>query len=192
MLLAVDTGNIDVQSFPRSCQGGQVAPPQASWPARPQSFSASRRTACEAGFFIFHPMAAALAIWMDEHLARPAIVARAIRVIETLANCPHPRDARRMERVREIGVADFLEGSRADGGLLCAPAADLLCRSPFRESLAAFHGFASASTCRPLSVIRSTATSSTSRPARVRCGVAVASPSTMISTMVSTSPRWRA
>jgi hypothetical protein len=136
MLLAVDTGNIDVQSFPRSCQGGQVAPPQASWPARPQSFSASRRTACEAGFFIFHPMAAAFAIGMDEHLARPAIVARPVRVIETLAALK-AGDARRMEyaspathghaatldeakaRLREnwtrtkASIADFRDGSES-------------------------------------------------------------------------------
>jgi hypothetical protein len=69
---------------------------------------------------INHPMAAALAIRMDEYLTRPPIVARAVRVVETLALCPHPRDAGRVKRVREIGGLHFLERSRLGGGLLRA------------------------------------------------------------------------
>jgi hypothetical protein len=56
-------------------------------------------------------VAAALAIGMDEYLACPSIVARPVGVVKTLATV-QPGDAYRMERVREIGGADLLEGSR--------------------------------------------------------------------------------
>ena len=61
---------------------------------------------------------------MDEYLARPPIVARRVWVVETLAAIK-ASDAGRMEWVREIGGADFLEGSRSVGGLLRAALSSL-------------------------------------------------------------------
>jgi hypothetical protein len=61
-------------------------------------------------------MAATFAIGVNADLACPLIVARPVRVVEALALCPHPRDAGRMERVREIGGADFLEGLHLSAG----------------------------------------------------------------------------
>jgi hypothetical protein len=62
-------------------------------------------------------MAAALAIGMHAHFAHQWVVARCRSIVETLA-AAQSADAGRMEAIGEIGGVDFLEGSRASGGLL--------------------------------------------------------------------------
>jgi DNA-binding XRE family transcriptional regulator len=132
-------------------------------------------------------MAAALAIRMDEYLAHPPIVARRVWVVEPLAAIK-ASDASRMERIGEIGGADFLEGLRSRDGRAAPTPRRWLGGLP-RDSLAALHRFIPASVLRPASVIRNTA-SILRLPAVTRCGVAVASPARTSATICSTVKPW--
>jgi hypothetical protein len=56
---------------------------------------------------VYHPMAAAIAIGMDEDLSRPLVAGGASWIVETLAMYPHTLNARSMERISEVDCGGF-------------------------------------------------------------------------------------